>query len=124
MTTPDTTIEETWWEVTTQTGLILLLPAPSPSTEPSTLFLYLQRREPVASHSQITGFTYVLDMPPVLCIRAFRRTQDPDRLAKARLKLASSQTSSPFGPDHESRSAVPGSRRGPSTGATSKSRIH
>ena len=128
MSIPDTTIEETWWEVTTQTGLILLLPAPLTSTGVAInpVNRLIEPRDPIHSTSRITGWTYGLDMSTVLAIRAFVRTEDPERLKRAQMKVSErwSNTSLASGQERASRSDEPGSRSGPSTGGTSKPRTH
>jgi hypothetical protein len=80
----ETLIEETWWEVTTSTGLTLRLPAPfglintEAKLEPG-LFL--------RSSSKITGMDYGVKAGEIVYVQQFQRKQDPDRLAKARMKL-------------------------------------
>jgi hypothetical protein len=124
-TTPDATIEETWWEVTTTTGLILQLPAPLTSGgAPRPPAQCLDTRVPVSSSSTITGFSYALSLETVFAIRVFVRSQDPERLARSKARLIASETSLPSGPDRESRSAAPVSRSGRSIGGTTKPRTH
>lgn len=127
MSTPDTTIEETWWEVTTQTGLILLLPAPLTSgvvVNPAEALR--EPRQPLHSESQITGWTYAVDLAQALAIRAFVRKEDPERLKRAQMKVSErwSNTSSASGLERASRSDETGSRSGPSTGGITKPRTH
>jgi hypothetical protein len=143
MTTP-TIIEETWWDVTTATGLTLRLPAPlrsisTPSEDATNERRIVQPADPrtvlqqarkdgegiIQSHSEITGLTYALDTTFVLAIQVFVRKEDPERLIRSQMKAAGlSTTSSTSGPAATSSSDDPTNPNGPSIGARIRRRTH
>jgi len=117
------TITETWWIITTRSGLALTLPAPLRRTGKPIPPGEADLTGWMESTSQITGRSYALDMREALSITTDTRTDDPDRyqrsLAKA-LGLTLSDGSSSSGPEAESWSDDPTSPGGPSTGGRTK----
>lgn len=121
-----TYIEETWWEVTLSTGLILTLPAPLRTTSepiPPHDVLY-HPLTPVSSYSVITGKSYALNPKDVVHIKTTTIKADPERYQRAVLKAAASATSLVFGPTPASPSDNPENPRGRSTGEPTKRRTH
>jgi hypothetical protein len=126
----DAIIEETWWEVTMQTGLILELPAPLQRIETSNdgTFLVtqanplevLKARTPVQSYSEITKQHYFLDPRNVALVKPHQVKRDTERLTKALMNLASSGRSSLSGQGPALPSDAQGNPRGPSTGGRIK----
>lgn len=129
MTTPATNppIEETWWELTFRTGLILTLPAPLTSTG-NVLDPYgaLMDGDTVNAQSAITKQTYVYSLKDVALIKPKQITADPDRLARSLLRalgksLDGSSPDSPAAPSPSSETANPTRR---SRSAAGKRDIH
>lgn len=135
MTTPQSNIiEETWWEVTTSTGLILRLPAPLKRTAhgDSVAMPPLEAMNLVAmnlgarlqSQSAITKKDYAVNLRDAVLIKTELVRMDPERYQQALLKASRrlSGTSSDAGPVAASPSADQASPSGRSTGGTSKRR--
>ncbi len=124
MTDPKTQqTEEQWWEVTTTAGLMLVLPAPSLSTDVATLLN--GGRTYVTSRSEITGRTYTLNLSHVLMIKEYPMKADLNRHERsvARLLGISSGSASDDGQDLASPSGTTANPGGPSTGGPTKRRI-
>jgi hypothetical protein len=135
MTTPNA--EETWWEVTLSTGLILRLPAPSTIIgdakqpeqdgtvrllkaliDPAKAMLNAKNsvKERVVSSVSTKGQQYVVDIADALMIKVI--TISPERLTAALLKARQSQeTSSRPGQERASLSDDQENPSGPSIGA-------
>lgn len=130
MSTPENTIiEETWWEVTTSTGLILELPAPLQRIETSNDGTYLttianpldvlRRFDPVQSYSEITKKHYFLQPRDILLVKPKQVKADPNKLAAALLRMQqrSQGGSSTSGQGADSQSDAQANPSGRSTGA-------
>ena len=128
----NTPIEETWWKVTTTTGLVLTLPAPLRSTGLDTSTLTpldpaqaLDLNVPVASQSLLSAKSYALSLRDVIHIETF--TLDPSRYAKALGRAVlrkSSDGSLDDSPAPASPSRSQASLSGRSTGATTRRSAH
>jgi hypothetical protein len=130
----DTLIEETWWEVTMQTGSILELPAPLQRIEtsndgthlvtPANPLDVLKRRSPVQSYSDITKLHYFLNPRNVALIKPHQVKRDPERLIRAQMNHASSGRSSTSGQTPASPSGAPENPPGRSTGGRIRRPTH
>jgi hypothetical protein len=111
----DAVLEETWWEVTTTTGLILTLPAPLKRTgETVAPVEALTSSGRFHACSAITNMMYGVDLTHALFIRQFTKTHDPERLLKSQMRASqtASSPSSDAGPAPSSRSGARTSPRG------------
>jgi hypothetical protein len=115
--------EDLWWEVTTTTGLTLVLPAPSPTISPLEAF-DVQALSVTSPH---TSQVFALAMKDILLIRQFSKpTVDKDRLerSKARALGIGSASSADDSPAPDSPPAPSPKRSGRSTGGPTKPPIH
>jgi hypothetical protein len=115
--------EDLWWEVTTTTGLTLVLPAPLPRIS---LVMAMDGKH-VEITSPHTGQVFLLAMKDILLIRQFSKpTVDKDRLerSKARALGIGSASSADDSPAPDSPPAPSPKRSGRSTGGPTKPPIH
>ncbi len=124
MTDPKThQTEEQWWEVTTTAGLMLVLPAPSLTTD--VVSLLHSGRQYISSRSEITGKTYTLNLHHVLLVKQYLVKGDLSRHERsvARLLGISLEPASSDGQDLASPSDTTANRGGRSTGGPTKRNI-
>ncbi len=128
MSTADTTIEETWWEVTTTAGLTMKLRAPLPNTDAARLLQDAKQGsgpQYVTSRDPNTGRSHTLNLNEVLLLTQFTVKVDQDRHERsvARLLGISSEPASSDGQDLASPSDTTANRGGRSTGGPTKRNI-
>lgn len=128
----NTPVEETWWKVTTTTGLVLTLPAPLRLTSvldtdakeapipPAMAIEEGQWGLAVESRSALTGKSYALSLRDVIHIEVF--TLDPSRYAKA-LERAVLRRSSDGSSDDSQAPASPSRSQGSPSGRSIGARI-
>lgn len=119
-----TIIEEPWLEITTRTGLTMLVPAPMDPL----LQNCLRDHDVIKSSSQITRMNYYVRLSEdILFIRQFTRKHEPERLERAKVRAQSPTGRTPSSgssPMPSSSSAPTGKRGTNSPGKSTSVTIH